>query len=77
MMKIHIIRVVFLLALFSVGIFSLFAMPMDDSLTWYSDLFISKAIAALCLWVFGNLYDRWKKTDRWIRAYDKWCENQC
>lgn len=67
-----IIRTLILLALFTAGLLSLFAIPMDDSTTWYSDLLISKAMAPVCLWSFGNLYERWKKTDRWVRAYDKW-----
>ena len=77
MIKIHIIRVAFLLALFTVGLLSLFAMPMDDSPTWYSDLLLSKGLAAACLWAFGRLYKRWKETDSWVRAYDRWNGVKC
>ncbi len=72
MKRISLIRVLLLLSLFTVGIFCLFAIPMDDSATWYSDFFISKAVATGCLWRFGKLYERWKKTDSWVRAYDRW-----
>ena len=72
MIKISIIRVLLLLSLFAIGLSSLFAIPMDDSPTWTSDLLISKGIAFCSLWLFNRLYERWKITDRFIRAYDRW-----
>lgn len=72
MIRISLIRVLLLLSLFTVGFLCLFAIPVDDSETWYSDLILSKGVAAVCFWSFGKLYERWKKTDRWVRAYDRW-----
>lgn len=72
MVRISIIRVLLLLSLFTVGLLSLFAIPMDDSPTWTLDLLLSKFLAALCLWCFNRLYERWKIVDRLIRAFDRW-----
>ena len=72
MKQVSIIRAIILLALFSVGLLSLFAIPMDDSPTWTSDLFFSKGLAFFSLWLFNRLYERWKVVDRVIRAFDRW-----
>ena len=72
MIRISIIRVLLLLSLFTVGLFSLFAIPMDDSPTWTSDLILSKCLAFIMLWLFNRLYERWKVADRFIRAFDRW-----
>lgn len=72
MIKISIIRVLLLLSLFTIGLFSLFAIPMDDSPTWTSDLILSKCLAFITFWLFNRLYERWKVADRFIRAFDKW-----
>lgn len=76
MKRISIIRVLLLLSLFTVGLLSLFAIPMDDSPTWTSDLIISKAFAFISLWLFNRLYERWKVADQIIRAFDKWNSNE-
>lgn len=73
MIKIHLTRIAILITFFTVGMLGIFAIPMDDSATWYSDLLLSKVIEAGCLWVFYKLYEVWKRTDRWIQAYEKWC----
>ena len=72
MIVIHITRVALLILLIAVGLLSLFVIPIDDSPTWCSDLFLSKGLAGVCLWSFGKLYTRWKDTDSWVRAYDRW-----
>lgn len=66
------IRIIILLTLFSVGFFLLFAIPMDDSPSWTSDLLLSKGLAFLSLWQFNRLYERWKVADRIISAFDRW-----
>lgn len=76
MVKVHLTRIAILITLFAVGLLGIFATPMDDSPTWYSDLFLSKGIGAGCLWIFYKFYEVWKRTDSWIQAYDKWNEAQ-
>lgn len=76
MIKVHLIRIAILLTLFTVGMLGIFAMPMDDSPTWCFDLFLSKILGVACIWIFSKLYEIWKKTDKWIQAYDKWNEPQ-
>lgn len=77
MIKIHIIRIAILITFFAVGMLGIFSMPMDDSQTWYSDLFFSKILGAASSWIFAKLYERWKKSDKWIKAYDKWATANC
>lgn len=72
MIRISIIRVLLLLSLFTVGLSSLLAIPMDDSTTWTSDLILSKCLAFIMFWLSNRLYERWKVTDRFIRAFDRW-----
>ncbi len=68
MNKVSFLRASFLLGIFAIGMLGIFAIPMDDSTTWFSDLLISKLIGAAALWFFSKLYDHWKKTDKWIKA---------
>ncbi len=77
MAKVHITRVAVLITLFTTGILGIFAMPMDDSPSWYSDLLLSKAIGAGGIWTFHRLYKKWRMTDKWIKAYDKWAAAHC
>ena len=76
MVIIHLTRVAILITLFTVGLLGIFAMPMDDSPTWCSDLFLSKVLGVACIWIFSKLYEIWRKTDKWIQAYDKWNKPQ-
>lgn len=68
------IRITTLIVLFSVGFVSLFAEPLDDSPWWFEQFIISKTIAAGAFYAFYRLYDRWKKSDKWLRKYDKACD---
>ena len=76
MVKVHLIRIAILLALLTTGLLGIFSIPMDNSDTWYSDLLLSKISGAVCIWAFHRLYEKWKRIDSWIRAYDKWNEEQ-
>lgn len=76
MVKIHLTRVAILITLLTVGMLGIFAIPVDDSPTWYFDLFLSKLSGGACIWIFSKLYEIWRKTDKWIQAYDKWNEPQ-
>ena len=73
MIKIHLVRVTILTALFTVGMLGIFDIPMDDSTTWYSEQILSKTLGGGCFWIFHKLYESWKKTDSWIQAYEKLC----
>ena len=74
MIKVHLTRIAILFMLFTVGMLGLFSIPMDDSKTWYSDLFLSKGLGGVCIWIFTRLYEKWKKTDTWLQAYEKLCK---
>lgn len=76
MVKIHLTRIAILITLFTAGLLGIFTIPMDDSATWYSDLLLSKLLGGVSIWIFSKLYHTWRKTDKWIRAYDKWNEPQ-
>ena len=76
MVKLHLTRITVLISLFTVGLLGIFAVPMEDSPTWYFDLFFSKILGGACIWIFSKLYGIWRKTDDWIRTYDEWNEPQ-
>lgn len=51
----------------------LFGMPDDDS-KWWMEIFIaSKVASAIAFYITAKLYKRWSKTDKWIKAYDEYC----
>lgn len=35
-------------------------------------VFFNKAMGVLCFFVLGMLYNKWCRTDRWLRQYEKW-----
>ena len=72
MIKKSILRILILITLFTTGFLGIFAIPVDNSDSWYTDLFISKIGAVISFWLFSRLYRKWKVSDPWIRAYDKW-----
>lgn len=41
--------------LFGLGIFLIFSEPADDSQTWFTDLFVSKALGVLAFYVAYKL----------------------
>ena len=65
--------ILLLCAIFGIALICLMAEPFDDSRWWFEQLFISKAIAAAGFFAFWKLYNRWSKTDKWMKAYNKWC----
>lgn len=66
-------RIALLLVIFSVALCGLMAEPFEDSNYWMEEFFISKALAAVGFFCYWKLYNRWRKTDKWIKAYDDSC----
>lgn len=62
-----------LVAIFGIALMGLMAEPNEDSNWWFMQFFASKAIAAAGFLAFWKLYNRWSKTDKWIKAYDESC----
>ena len=73
-MAISFTRIAVIFALFGIGIIALMAEPADDSQWWWEQFFGSKLIAAVCLFLAGVTYKGWSKADKWIKAYDKRCD---
>lgn len=48
-----------LFVLFGIGSIGIFCVPSDDSETWFTDLFISKAVGGLFIYVFYKLTEYW------------------
>lgn len=67
-----ILKISILLALSFIGGFGLLSEPHIDSQTWFLDLAMSKALAALAIFGIYKLYPRWAKDDKWIAAFHKW-----
>lgn len=69
---ISIVRIAILLALFGFGV--LFLLGEENKDCSFFQIIIDKALALAALWYAGRLYKRWAKSDKWIRAYDKKCD---
>lgn len=67
-------RILLLFVIFVIAIGALIAEPLDDSRWWLEQFFISKAIAAAGFFTFWKLYNRWSKTDKWLKAYNESCD---
>lgn len=67
-------RILLLCAIFGIALLGLMAEPLDDSRWWFEQFFISKAIAATGFLAFWKLYNRWSKTDKWLKAYNDSCD---
>lgn len=63
-------RILLLCAIFGMALLGLMAEPLDDSRWWFEQFFISKAIAAAGFFAFWKFYNRWSKTDKWLKAYN-------
>lgn len=70
---ISIIRIVILLALSTFAV--LFLLGEEDANCSLFQILIDKGLALAAFWYVGRLYKRWAKCDKWIRAYDKWCDD--
>lgn len=67
-------RIAVLMVICGIGLMALFGVPEDNAENWFLILIGSKAIAAAALYAAARLYDRWKQTDEWLKAYDKMCD---
>ncbi len=69
-----IIRLVVLIALCALGLFLIFDPEvMHNSLTAFCiRVFLDKALGVACIIATGFLYNRWCKTDPWLKKYEEW-----
>lgn len=68
------IRIAALLVVFGIALVALMGNPLDNDSWWLEKFFVGKTIAAGGFYIYFRLYNRWSKTDKWIKAYDKSCE---
>lgn len=68
------LRIAALFVIFSVALIALMGEPNGNSAWRWEQFIISKAIAAACFYAFWKLYRRWSKTDKWLMAYNKSCD---
>lgn len=66
-------RILLLCAILGIALIGFMTNPLDDSRWWFEIFFISKAIAAIGLFAFWKLYNRWSKTDKWLKVYNNSC----
>ncbi len=68
-----IIHAFIILTLLGVGICLIFSTEdATDATTLIARAIADKLAGFLCLFVCCRLYRVWSKSDRWIRAYDRW-----
>lgn len=68
-----IIRIIILLSLFATAFICILSQPDNASTSWMKDLMISKLIGVMAAVIFIRLYPRWRKSDKWLSRYDRWC----
>lgn len=66
-------RIAALGAIFGIALIGLMTEPNEDSNWWFEQFFASKAIAVAGFLAFWKLYNRWSKSDKWLRAYNAAC----
>lgn len=69
------IRILILAMLGLLGAFLLFGEEQDEALvTWALRFVFDKALAIGAIFLLTRLYKRWSKTDPWLIAYGKMCD---
>lgn len=68
------LHIAILAALAFTAFFGILSIPTDNSATWGLDLLISKAIGFAAAYLTAKAYCRWSKTDPWLIAYGKMCD---
>lgn len=68
------LRIIVLFALLGFSMVALYAIPTDDNPAWLREVVLSKALAIAGFYATIRLYKRWSKTDPWIAAYRKMCD---
>ncbi len=66
-------RIATILAIGTIATIGLMAEPFDNDPWWFEKFFISKTIAAAGFYAMYRLYERWRKTDKWLAAYEESC----
>ena len=69
-----VIQPLILVALAIVFVLGFIAMPKGDNNGWYITFAITKLIAGVTGYIFAILYNRWNKTNFWLKSYDKMCD---
>lgn len=74
-----VIQPLILVALATVSVLGFIAMPEGDNPEgdnngWYITFAITKLIAGVTGYIFAILYNRWNKTNSWLKSYDKMCD---
>ena len=74
--SISIIRIAVLLGLAAAGMLLYFTEEHDTAtLAFCLHVVLDKALAIISIFVCIRLYKIWRRTDPWISAYDKWCDD--
>lgn len=68
-----VIRILLIFAAAAVGTIGLMVAPFDNATWWFEKLILSKVIAAAGWYAAWRLYKCWRKTDKWMAAYYKSC----
>lgn len=50
------------------------SMENASELRWALHILVDLPIAALLLYLFHRLYQRWSATDKWLKAYNRWIQ---
>lgn len=57
-----------------IAIISMVWTPSEEAGWWLIQLLLSKAVSAALFVAFASLYLKWRRTNAWLAAYDRDCE---
>ncbi len=67
-------RITALVALMTLGIVCMMAEDNGNGGDALMREVLSKVVAIAALWAGFRLYTRWAATDKWLKAYQQWCD---
>lgn len=68
------LQIAFLLALGLIAVIMIFGTPEDET-AWFASFFISKFIGAGCGYIAWLCYKKWNKDNRWLSAFEAYCDD--
>lgn len=70
-------RIATIFGLSFVAMIGICSEPLETSPTWTMDFLTAKAIGAAAIYAVAKLWQRWRKTDEWLKAYERKCDEVC
>ena len=70
------IRLTLLLNFAVIAFFGILSVPVENEPAWLVPLMTSKIIGILAAFAFARCYRSWSRTDKLLRRYEQWLNNE-